>query len=50
MASKAVTSKAVASKAVTSKAVTSKPVSVQIKKSTKEGKKLMAVFKLENIL
>jgi len=26
----------------------SKPVSVQIKKSTKEGKKLMAVFTLEN--
>ena len=27
---------------------TSKAVSVQIKKSTKEGKKLMAIFKLEN--
>jgi len=28
--------------------MTSKPVSVVIKKSTKEGKKLMAIFKLEN--
>lgn len=28
--------------------MTSKPVSVQIKKSTKEGKKLMAIFTLEN--